>query len=206
MAGRPHTSIDRANRVKSWKPHKNMQSKGKWSHCFGSDHYQRDCPFRCASDILRSHVGLVYWQVQILDRNLRVTKVRKHLGKSNLCMLQWQKNLIVTDTDSGDQNSYSVFHATHSNWRDSESLQFLVDDEQIKFIPDSGEQVTLLPKEIYDKHKDSFVTLQKCMRPVYSYMANEPLVISGQFCGEIIVTPKGSSASPISAFNWPVNK
>ena len=53
-------------------------------------------------------------------------------------MLQWQKNLIVTDTGSGDQNSYSVFHATHNNWRESESLQFLVDDEQIKFIPDSG--------------------------------------------------------------------
>ena len=75
-----------------------------------------------------------------------------------------------------------------SDWNhdsESECLNFERNGQNISFIPDTGSQVTILPETAYDKLKEHWPTLQKCTRPVYSYMSSKPLNIRGQFYGEI---------------------
>ena len=86
--------------------------------------------------------------------------------------------------DSEDQNrgrgdnGYFVFPINSILEKDCSN--FVVETQTVKMTPDTGAQVTLLPRNIYDKHTDIFPPLHKCSKPVYAYMSEEPLNMCGQ--------------------------
>ena len=82
------------------------------------------------------------------------------------------------EKDNPDDN-YHVFQTSEPESVEGESLKFCVNDQDIEFIPDSGAQVTLLPQSTYEKHKDKFPTLQKCLWQIYPYTSNKSLDICG---------------------------
>ena len=52
-------------------------------------------------------------------------------------------------------------------------------------LSDSGAQVNLLPKEIYDKNCKHLPKLQPCVRSVFPYMSSKPLDTCGEFYPDI---------------------
>ena len=91
-------------------------------------------------------------------------------------------NTVESESDNSGDETFHIFHTSDSNHdSESECLNFEINGQNISFIPDTGSQVTILPETAYDKLKEHWPTLQKCTRPVYSYMSSEPLNIRGQF-------------------------
>ena len=68
---------------------------------------------------------------------------------------------------------------------DTDCFDLTVNNVTIRMLPDSGAQVNLLPKEIYDKNCKHLPKLQPCVRSVFPYMSSKPLDTCGEFYSDI---------------------
>ena len=64
-------------------------------------------------------------------------------------------------------NGYFVFPINSILEKDCSN--FVVETQTVKMTPDTGAQVTLLPRNIYDKHTDFFPPLHKCSKKTHTH-------------------------------------
>ena len=184
-------SSDNVSRIKTQtRPVYSSQGKmnGKCSRCGHTDHFQKNCPYKSATCHKCQKVGHLASVCRTKMQNSQKSHRYKPKGQSVRATAE-QPN---SDEEDNPDDNYHVFHTSGPESAEGESLKFCVNDQDIEFIPDSGAQVTLLPKSTYDKHKDKFPTLQKCSRQIYPYMSNKPLDICGQFYGDIVEPVSGN--------------
>ena len=79
-----------------------------------------------------------------------------------------------------------LFHAFNiSDESDTDCFDLTVNDITIHMLPDSGAQVNLLPKELYDKNCKHLPKLQPCVRSVFPYMSSKSLDTCGESYSDI---------------------
>ena len=82
-----------------------------------------------------------------------------------------------------EEDLFHVFNIGEES--DTDCFDLTVNNVTIRMLPDSGAQVNLLPKEIYDKNCKHLPKLQPCVRSVFPYMSSKPLDTCGEFYSDI---------------------
>ena len=154
--------------------------------CGKSGHFQRNCPNKNVTCFKCKNVG--HYANECKTKNVKMSQPHHKFKKQSV------RNTVESESDNSGDETFHIFQTSDSNHdSESECLNFEINGQNISFIPDTGSQVTILPETAYDKLKEHWPTLQKCTRPVYSYMSSKPLNIRGQFYVEIPVPVSGNT-------------
>ena len=132
-------------------------------------------------------------------QNQRESTGKKSQGQPKRKFVRATQEDSDEEEDSGDQNGgredNGYFVLPINSILEKDCFNFVVETQTVKMMPDTGTQVTLLPRNIYDKHSDIFPPLHKCSKPIYAYMSEEPLNVCGQFYGDVSEPVSGNKTT-----------